>query len=360
MRSQSQFYRKCVQFGFLAVTIWIGIEFILFVYQLENGLNVTVSRPPGVEAFLPIASLMSLKYWWLTGIFNEVHPSGLVLLLIILAVAIFLKKGFCSWVCPVGLLSEYLERVHVLLFDKPRKLVRWLDFPLRSIKYLLLFFFLWAILVQMGVPDLHHFLYSPYNKVADIKMLKFFSAMSGLTARVLIGLFLLSILFRHFWCRYLCPYGALLGALSWLSPWKINRNEKSCIDCKKCTKVCPAQVKVHQTKTVFSDECHACLRCVDVCPVENTLHFSLSQTKGRLSGKMYAVMIVLFFLLGTTIARGIGKWQNNITIDEYKHHIQRLHDPDYQHNRGQVPDYNTKHNNPNIPSDTKNNFRNLK
>ena len=40
MRSHSQFYRKCVQFGFLSVTIWIGIEFIIFVYQLENGLNI--------------------------------------------------------------------------------------------------------------------------------------------------------------------------------------------------------------------------------------------------------------------------------------------------------------------------------
>jgi len=334
-------YRRLVQFGFLAVTIWIGIKFVIFVHQLETGQPVTVSRPPGVEAFLPIASLMSLKYWLETGVFNMIHPSGLVLLLIIMATGLFLKKGFCGWVCPIGLLSEYLEKIHVFIFGKKLKLPKWLDYPLRSLKYLLLLFFVWAIL-QMDVLSLQKFLYSPYNRVADIKMLKFFAEMSGLTARVLIGLVLLSILIRHFWCRYLCPYGAFLGALSWLSPLKVHRNTNTCIDCEKCTQACPANIKVHKENVVMSDECNACLQCIDACPVSDTLYMSVTNRKGKIPRKAYAAILVALFLVGTTIARVVGVWQNKITVEEYRYHVKHLHDPLYYHNRGQVPDYDNK------------------
>ena len=336
-------YRRVIQIGFLLVTMWIGFEFIHFVQQLQKGIEPTVSRPPGVEAFLPISGLISLKYWILTGIFNSIHPSALVLLLIILATAIFLKKGFCSWVCPIGLLSEFLAGIHKKLFDRQFHLPRWLDYPLRSLKYLLMFFFVWSVLAEMNVTALHNFIYSPYNRVADIKMLMFFAHMSGTTFWVLVILLLLSFAVPYFWCRFLCPYGALLGALSWLSPFKIHRNQATCTDCKNCTLVCPANIQVHKSGAVFSDECHACLQCVDACPVKDTLYFSATQKRGKLSPKLYALLIVILFLLGTTIARLTGHWQNNISKQEYLYHIQHLDEPGYFHNRGQVP--NVRENN---------------
>ena len=78
--SNIQLYRKIVQFLFLATIVLIGIQFSIFVGQLENGIRPTVSRPPGIEAFLPISSLISLKYWLVSGVFNRVHPSGLIIL----------------------------------------------------------------------------------------------------------------------------------------------------------------------------------------------------------------------------------------------------------------------------------------
>ena len=105
---KAQHYRKIVQYAFLVITLLIGAKFAVFVYQLEQGVTPTVLRPPGVEAFLPISALISLKYWVLTGVINRIHPSGLIIFLIILSTAVILKKGFCSWACPIGLLSEYL------------------------------------------------------------------------------------------------------------------------------------------------------------------------------------------------------------------------------------------------------------
>jgi polyferredoxin len=333
-----QAYRKIVQYLFLAVTFLIGVQFSIFVGQLEKGVLPTMTRPPGIEAFLPISSLISFKYWLLTGVFNPIHPSGLIIFLVILSTAILLKRGFCSWVCPFGLLTEYLNRLHRFIFRKDIKVPRWLDYPLRSLKYLLLLFFLWAIIIQMNIRDLDHFIYSPYNMVADIKMLHFFTNISAFAFWVLAALLVLSI--RNFWCRYLCPYGALLGALSFVSIFKIHRNEDTCTQCHQCTHSCPVDIKVHKTTGVISDECHACLKCVAVCPEKDTLYISSAKRSGILNPLLYAAIICLLFMGASVIGRLTGHWQTSISNYEYSFHVAHLQTPFYQHNRGQVPVYN--------------------
>jgi polyferredoxin len=332
-----EFNRKIVQYLFLATVLWIGVQFTLFVRQLEAGILPTVNRPPGVEAFLPISSLISLKYWVVSGVFNLIHPSGLVILLIVLGTAIFLKRGFCSWVCPFGLLTEYLNRIHHFIFKKNIKVSRWLDTPLRSLKYLLLSYFLWVILVRMDSSSLEVFIYGPYNRVADIKMLHFFSDISRFAFFTLLSLLTLSLLVRNFWCRYLCPYGALLGALSLFCIFKVHRNEATCTSCKKCTRVCPVDIQVHSVTRVFSDECHACLNCVNACPEEKTLYFSLFQKRGILRPLIYAMAISLLFVCGTTTARITGSWHNAISNRQYLFYVTHLNLSFYQHNPARVP-----------------------
>ena len=338
--SNIQLYRKIIQYLFLATIVLIGIQFTIFVGQLENGSRPTVSRPPGIEAFLPISSLISLKYWLVSGVFNRVHPSGLIILLTVLATAVLLKRGFCSWVCPFGLLTEYLNRLHRFIFRKNVKLPAWLDYPLRSLKYLLLAFFLWAVFLQMNAAALENFIYSPYNMVADIKMLHFFTFISSFTLRILVILFGLSLLIRNFWCRYLCPYGALLGLLSLASLYKIHRNEATCTQCRKCTRTCPVDIKIHKTLSVVSDECHACLKCVAVCPEKDTLYISATNRRAILKPWVYAAVVCLLFIGGSLAGRLTGYWQTAISDNEYLFHVQNLDMPLYRHDRGEVPTYN--------------------
>ncbi|MBW2132242.1 MAG: 4Fe-4S binding protein [Deltaproteobacteria bacterium] len=336
---RAQKLRKAVQIGFLITTLWIGFEFVRFVDALESGTAVSVSRPPGVEAFLPISSLISIKHWILTGGINSVHPAGLVIFLMVLSTALLLKKGFCSWICPFGLLSEQLAKIHRTVFGRNIRLPAWLDMPLRSLKYLLLLFFFWAILVRMDTRALEIFIYSPYNRVADIKMLKFFTDISTFSLGVLILLFLLSLLFRNFWCRYLCPYGALLGIVSVFSVTRIRREASTCTDCRKCAKVCPSDISVHRLRSVGSDECHACMQCVDACPLPGTLTFSPVGLPVGVKPWLYAAMLILLFAGGSTIAKSAGIWKNGIRLEEYVFHIHHLQLPVYQHHRGNVPVY---------------------
>jgi len=339
LREDSQFLRTTIQITFALLCVWIGIEFYFFMkWGISNGEAHYSPRPPGVEGFLPISALISLKYWLYTGIINEIHPSGLFILIAIIAIGFLLKKAFCSWLCPIGTLSESLWMFGKKIFGKNLKVNKWLDYPLRSLKYLLLFFFIWSIW-QMDVPSLKAFIYSPYNKVADIKMYLFFANISTFSLWVIIVLIVFSIFIKNFWCRYLCPYGALLGFLSLLSPFKITRNKTTCIDCELCTKICPSNIKVHQTKRVTSDECTACLKCVQVCPVKNTLDVRISSTKTPIPNWVFGCLIVGIFVAITGLAMLTGNWQNKISKDEYLKRFKELDQPLYQHFQAKVPEY---------------------
>jgi NAD-dependent dihydropyrimidine dehydrogenase PreA subunit len=329
--------RHLVQGGFLLTVLWIGWEFVRWVHGLEAG-RVVGERPPGVEGFLPIAALLSLRHLVTTGEVHPVHPAGLVILALVLGLGLLAKKAFCSWVCPIGTLSESLAGLSERLFRRKLRLPRLLDLPLRSLKYLLLAFFVYAVFLQMDARAVLDFLDSPYNRVADVKMMHFFEGLSSFGLGVIAGLVVLSVVVPYFWCRYLCPYGALLGALSLLSPLKVTRHAPSCIDCDLCTKACPSHLPVAKLARVSSDECFGCLSCVAACPVTRALRVE-TPAPWRLAVRpaAFAAVVVGLFAGGVLLARSTGHWRNAITNAEYAQRIRTIDSPAYAHDRGRVP-----------------------
>jgi polyferredoxin len=310
--------RFVVQLLFALLCIWIGVEFYQFIQYLQtNGAVAFSSRPPGVDGFLPISSFMSFYLFIVTGQIQSAHPAGFFIFFAIVLVSLVFGKAFCSWLCPVGFLSELIGDFGKKIFKKDLKLPKLLDYPLRSVKYLLLGFLFFSVFFLMSVTAVQAFLESPYNLVSDIKMYYFFADISRFSLIVIRILFLLSIMIRGFWCRYLCPYGALLGITSLLSPNKIKRNPVNCIDCGLCNKACPSFVKVDKVKTVVSDECTTCMNCVDACPVENTLYLETLPFKKKINKKLVAIGVVSIFMIVTGFGILIGKWQNKITKTEY-------------------------------------------
>jgi polyferredoxin len=315
-RDYSQVLRRSVQSIFLLLNLWIGIQFYLFVrYYETGGASIRVSRPPGVEGWLPIASLMNLKALLFTGQFPRIHPAGTLLILAFLAASWIFRKSFCSWLCPVGTVSEYLARLGRALFRRNFHLPRVLDVPLRGLKYLLLALFMYAV-VSMPVIGIRQFLETPYGIVDDVKMLNFFRELETFGVIVLIVLIAGSVLVESLWCRYLCPYGALMGLVSMLSPMRIRRNADLCIDCAKCAKACPSSLPVDRLITIQSAECIGCMQCVASCPAEGALDLALIGGK-RVSP--WAVTAGVCGLLVGTYCYGVwsGHWATNLSESVY-------------------------------------------
>jgi polyferredoxin len=314
-----------VQIAFVLLNLLIGLEFYFFVRQFETGgasaAPSLATRPPGVEGWLPIAGMMNTKYWLLTGHVPDLHPAAMVLFLTFLTASILFRKAFCGWLCPVGTLSEYLWKAGRHIFRRNFVLPRWLDIPLRSLKYILAGLFVYVV-VTMSVEGITDFLGSPYGLIADVKMLNFFRFM-GATAAAVIGFLLIgSVFVQNLWCRYLCPYGAIMGLASLTSPLRIRRDPVKCIDCAKCAKACPSNLQVDTLIQIRSAECLGCMECVTVCPAEGALWMS-APAKTKVSPWVIAAGVAGLFLAAVTVAQISGHWHSPIPNEVYRSLVPR-------------------------------------
>ena len=261
-RDRSQALRRAVQLVFLALNVWIGLEFYLFVRYCETGgRSIWIERPPGVEGWLPIAALMNWKVFAATGRMPTLHPAGMLLL-------------------AVG---------------------------------------------SMSVEAIRAFLNGPYGIVDDVKMLNFFRFL-GLAGWIAIAALAAASLFiQNFWCRYLCPYGALMGLAGLASPLRIRRDRDLCIDCARCAKACPSQLPVDRLVSIRSAECTGCLECVAACPAAGALFLSAPRRK-RVPAWAVAGGVAFLFLGGCGWARWTRHWQTQLPTQVYMHLVPRANE----------------------------------
>lgn len=322
--------RNHVQYLFLLFNIYIGARFYFFVRYLETGgVSAFVARPPSVEAYLPIAALISFKHLIVNRVFDPVHPAALAIFLAIILSAIIFRRGFCSWICPIGTVSELAYKLGNKVATNLRA-PRFLDIPLRSLKYILLGFFALAV-INMDSASLRGFIDSPFNKIADVRMLLFFRSPSTTTITVLVAFFLLSLVIKNFWCRYLCPYGALLGILSKMGLVSVERDKGKCITCRKCEESCPSYIEITKSEKVTTAECIMCMKCVDACEETKALTIKTFKPRAIIKPYVYGLMLVGGFLIVIFAAQATGHWRTNISTTEYGERVPAAASPIYSH-----------------------------
>ena len=121
-----------------------------------------------------------------------------------------------------------------------------------------------------------------------------------------------------FWCRYLCPYGALLGLASMFSPFKIRRDASGCTGCRHCTAACPSSLEVHTCTSVSSPECTGCLTCVAHCPEINVLAMQPVFGARPRSIWFFPAVVMLIFFAGITAGMLNGHWQTSLNYADYQ------------------------------------------
>jgi polyferredoxin len=183
----------------------------------------------------------------------------------------------------------------------------------------------------MSAAEIEQFMHSPYGVIADVRMLNFFRLLGETAVIILAALVISSVLVQNFWCRYLCPYGALLGIVSFFSPLRIRRSEETCIDCAKCAKACPSALPVDKLITIKSAECTGCLECVAICPAEGALQIALprwtrTQNDGRLPAWAMAAAIVVLFVGIVSFAKSAGYWNGDVPDYVYRQLVPQAND----------------------------------
>ncbi|WP_076415274.1 4Fe-4S binding protein [Shewanella sp. UCD-KL12] len=320
--------REMIQHILALSMLLVAVQFSINTAMLKAGITPWLMRPDVGDAFLPIAGGIEIKAILTLGLWDQTHPAAAVMLSVVLLTGLLCKRAFCGWACPLGIAGEYLYKLRKRIIKDDLLPPAWLDWPLRMLKYLLLAALLY-IIISMPAQSIPHYLNGNYHKIADLKMALFFITPGLITLACFAFILGLAAWRRQGFCRYICPYGALLGLLSFMSPFKIRRSTQHCLieskgmNCDKCTRACPANISVHTQKNIRSDECQACMRCVSACPKKEALHFS-TRNGIKLSARGLTVMLLLIMFLIPLGAYVSGFWVSNTPTDIRMYLIQHL------------------------------------
>ena len=186
---------------------------------------------------------------------------------VILLIGLILGRAVCGFLCPFGLIQELLNKIPSPKIFLPRRLAR--------VKYFLLIIFVLILPVatKYGEPTFCEYICPAGTLEAGLPLIATHEEFRGVLGNlfalkifILIAVIVGSILIHRFFCRMLCPLGAIYGLLNKFSFYQINFAPDKCIACGRCKKICP--LDLDPTKDFDSAECVRCELCIKICPTK--------------------------------------------------------------------------------------------
>jgi ferredoxin len=294
---------RWVRWAVLGVVL-VGMTAIVLAHQQSRGAG----RWAGVDFLCPFGGLETL-YSLLSGngFLRHSAASAVILLIGMLAMAVAFRRSFCGMICPLGTLQGIFGSAGRRLFGAHRLTIPpVVDRFARFLKYgVFAFFLLWT----WQAAELVMRPYDPWVAWAHLTA-------DDLLTTYLIGFIILvvslagSFVYERFFCKYLCPVGALLGLLSRVSFLNIKRDAATCIDCGRCDKACMMNIEVATADVVTSSECISCNECVNACPVPGALTVTAAGGSRvpalAAAGVVVALMVAI---VGATTLTGSFDWR---------------------------------------------------
>lgn len=257
--------RRLIQVFFFVFVGVIAVNHTL----AETGGGITWLSSASLHAICPFGGVVTLYQLATLGTFvQKIHISSVILMGLILFLTLLLGPVFCGWVCPLGSIQEWIGKLGKKIFKKRynKMLPQKVDRVLRWLRYVILarVLYMTAKSGYLVFADV-----DPYNALYN-----FWSDETAILSIAVLGVVLLLSLFvERPWCKYACPYGAMLSIGNKVSFFKLRRKTTTCISCKKCDVACPMNIDV-SSKTIISDlSCIRCMACTseNACPVPETL-----------------------------------------------------------------------------------------
>ncbi|MBZ9623357.1 4Fe-4S binding protein [Clostridium sp. FP2] len=231
------------------------IQLILFV--LSPGLFI-----------LAFSGFKSIYQMIIKGNFNflQAFPS-LVEFTTVIIITIVLGRFFCGWVCAFGTYNDLLHLLSKNVFKINFKVNEKVDAVLKYAKYLVLILLV-VIVWSMGSKVLETT--SPWDAFAQItnfpQVLSDYTIGFILLVLITIGAFFI----ERFFCRYLCPLGAVFNIFSSIGILKIKKPTDKCGKCRLCTNNCSMGLSLYKVESIRGGDCINCLKCIEACPRKNT------------------------------------------------------------------------------------------
>lgn len=265
MKKNKRKIRVAVQAFFFILIAFISVNHNL----VEAGGGIALLSNASLHAICPFGGVVTLYQLFTLGTFvQKLHSSAVILMGIVFFLALLLGPVFCGWICPFGTFQEWIGKIGKKIFKKrynnmmPKKL----DSKLR---YFRIIFLVWVVFMTARSGTIVFSNIDPYYALFNFWTSEV--AVTGMIALfVIMGL---SLFIERPWCKYACPYGALLGFFNKFNLFKIKRNEATCISCDLCTHNCPMNIDVANASEIKDLQCIRCFECTseNSCPVTETV-----------------------------------------------------------------------------------------
>ena len=221
-----------------------------------------------IELFSSIGKVISSIIKGSFSIDTMAYP--LFVIVTVLPLTIIMGRFFCSFMCAFGSMQDFMWFLSRKTRNRRLQIDEKLDKYLKYIKYILLggiAVFIWitgalAISSQANPWDVFG-IYASFWKMPSFKYIA--SAGGVLLLLIMAGSFFV----ERFFCRYVCPLGAILSPISRLRIFKIKKPREGCGACRVCTNSCPMGIPLYKQDKVDTGECINCLSCVYACPRHN-------------------------------------------------------------------------------------------
>ena len=315
--------RKVVQVSFLALFLY---PFLVLIYKKLT----TLGMPTLVSWLLPFDPLLYLSW----ALRNGTLTLAISLPLLLMVLTLLGGRFFCGWVCPLGTLFDLVSSLAVWRktqrgkLREPPPVVQAVTLPGGN-SYLKFWLLASALGLAVGSLQLTGYL-DPlviFNRLSVVLMSDGFTIGSlafgiYLSFSFLAALLMLMELWKpRFWCRHLCPQGALLALLAPVS--LLNRKvSDACNNCSLCYRVCPMHaIPMGDYRHTNRGDCTLCLECEPVCP-KKAISFGLGNLwhpapirqaaypeKGAGAGRLQEIgrmMLTRRALIGSAAAAGLA------------------------------------------------------
>ena len=260
--------RLIVQIIFFGLIALIAVNHTL----VEAGKGIPFLSSASLHGLCPFGGVVSIYQLATVGTFvQKIHQSSFVLMFIVLLLSVLFGPVFCGWICPLGSIQEWFGKLGKKIFKKrfntfiPYKF----DKYLRFLRYGVL---AWIVYVTAYSGKLFFSDIDPYNALFN-----FWSSEVAVGGIIVLLITLTASLFvERPWCKYACPFGAILGITNLFRVFKIRRNSSTCVSCNACNRACPMNINVSEKTTVLNHQCISCMKCTSeaACPINDTVELS--------------------------------------------------------------------------------------
>ena len=225
---------------------------------------------PGLFIYT-FAAIKSIYMALIGGTFRASQFAGQITLVVsMLLITAIMGRFFCGFLCSFGTLGDFIWYLGGKLKIRRPKIGTKFDRNLKKLKYVLLGGIV-VLIWTLGISILE----GTGNPWTVFGMLTKFSGWTELDTILSVGMALLvlivagSLYIERFFCRYLCPLGAVFAIVSKFRLFRIRKPRSKCGSCRACTKRCTMGIPLYRTSVVKSAECIDCMSCVEICPRDN-------------------------------------------------------------------------------------------